>query len=564
MKQKILSLFLLTIILAIAVVNAATFSFTTTAPNALTKSNQYTSLIITNRGPDTINLQVSLPPTIDDGNGHSILISTTSALTFNNVAPNTNTETINITYSGDTTNFKIGDFSNNIIVTGSTNSTNTLTQSIPLKFTNTFCSSGDNGDALSISSIDIVNAGTGSGDDTTWVPLDKITIKVKVENAVTSNVRDVQVELGLIDPAGKDVIKSMDDLNNKKISLGTINEDKDKTAEFTFTIPTDFEEKDYLLVAKAYVKSKEADNCTSYSSDFDSTYYQTITGQRESDSNKEVILSNIVVSPDTAQCGDKIQISGKAVNIGIDDFQNQYKIVLNNKELGLNNVEKVVTEDLNQGDSSNFDMDFNVPAKAAEKTYYLDFKISYDYSDSDNTYAETSSRTFSVPLKVAGNCQAQQPAAPSVAISAELDSETPEAVAGKQVILKTTLRNTGNDQATYALSVSRNSQWSSLVSIDPQTLTLNKGESKDVSIALNLDAASQGDKQFTITATTANGSVNQNVALTITPASSSGSSITANFQKNWFIYVIILVNVILLIAIIMVIRSMMAPRRDFE
>jgi hypothetical protein len=510
-------------------------------------------------------LQINLPATIDDGKGHSITISSPSALTINDLAPLANTAPINITYSGDTANFKIGDFTSNIIVTGtSVNSTNnTLSQTIPLKFTNTFCTAGEAGNSLSISSVKIDNSGSSSGDETTWIPLDTLTIKVRVENTNTINIRDVQVELGLIDSAGKNIISSMDDLNNKKISLGTINEGKDKTAEFKFSVPTDFKEGNYLLVTKAYIKSKESANCTSSTGDFDSTYYQIVSGERESDSEKEVVLENIILSPETAQCGDKVQISGKAVNIGVDDFLDQYKIILINKELGLN-IEKVVREDLDSGDESNFDIEFDVPVKATEKTYSLKFDVYYDYDDSDNTYGTASDKTFTAPLTVAGNCQAQV-VVPSLQISAELDSTTPEAVAGKQIVVKSTLRNTGNSTATYNLAISGNSAWSSLVSINPQTLTLNKGESKDVSITLNIDQAAEGDKEFTISANSgSSASVNQKVALTVTKPAASTRAISDHLKKNWFIYVIIIVNVILLIAIIMVIKSMVSPKRDYE
>lgn len=564
MKLKTLSLFLLILILASVLVNAAAnFSISSTTPADLTKTNIETTFTITNRGPETVNIALTLPATISDGKGHEIAITSSSALVFNSVAPNQNTGEIKVSYTGDITNFKIGEFTNNIVARAEQvgNPTNSLTLNVPIKFVNTFCKSGENASDLSISSIRIDNS---DGDDAEWTPLDEITIKVKAENLGIERIASVYVELGLIDPDGKNVIKNMDNLKDRKISLGTISEDKEKTAEFTFKVPIDFKEGDHMLVAKAYKSGKEAEICTSFSSDFDSRYYQIISGERETDAEKQVVLDNIVLSPEeTAQCGDKVQVSAEVVNIGDEDYLDQIKVVAINKELGVN-VEKVIREDLDIGDSINTDFEFDIPAKAAEKTYTIEFRVYYGYDDSSSTYEFASSNLFSKTLKVQGNCKVETPV-PQLQISAELDPETPEATAGKQVIITSTLKNTGDSTQTYSLSVSGNSPWSSLVSIDPQNLILNKGESKDVSIVLSLDQQAEGEKEFKIKANSGNQSFEQPVALSITKPTTNLSGLSEHLRRNWFIYVIIAVNVILLIAIIMVIRGMVSsPRRDFE
>jgi hypothetical protein len=567
MKQKLLISFLLTTILTLAIVSAANFTISVPTPNSLTKSNTQTSFVITNNGPEAANIQVTLPSTITDLNGHSISIASVSQLTFNNVAASQNTAPIIITYSGDTTNFNIGKTFSNILVKGTqvSNTNLTTTTTVPLNFENDFCKYGEktNSSGLSISSIDISNA---DGDDTEWKPLDKITVKMKVENNGDTRVTSIYSEIGLIDSKGKNVIGNVENLADKKINLGTINDGKDKTSTFTFTVPVDFNEENYYLVLKAYKSGKEAELCTSLSSDLDNTFYQLISGIRESETEKEVVVDNIKLSPETAaKCGERVQVSADVVNIGVDDFLDQFKVTIYNKELGIN-LEQIVREDLKSGDSYNVDFEFDVPKNAAEKTYALEFRTYYDYDDSDNTYQETSDKTFVKTIQISGECTvASTTPSASVQISAELDSETPEAIAGKQVIVKTTLKNTAATPLNYVVSAYGNSQWSSLVSIEPNSLTLQPGESKIVSIILSLDKEAQGDKEFVIKATYGDKATEQKVALSVSQPTAQLGSLLTHLRDNWFIYVIILVNVILIIAIITVIKRMLSPRkREFE
>ena len=121
-----------------------------------------------------------------------------------------------------------------------------------------------------------------------------------------------------------------------------------------------------------------------------------------------------------------------------------------------------------------------------------------------------------------------------------------------------------DETATYTVSVFGNSAWSSLDSIDPQVVTLEAGESKEVSIALEIDEDASGDKELTIKASSSNNEVEQKVALSIESDEAEFDAFSGHVRKNWFIYVIVLVNIILIIAIILVIRSMVRPREVYE
>ena len=113
----------------------------------------------------------------------------------------------------------------------------------------------------------------------------------------------------------------------------------------------------------------------------------------------------------------------------------------------------------------------------------------------------------------------------------------------------------------YTLSVSGLDDWATLASIDDQVFTIAAGEVKDINIILNLDSDAEGDKEFTIKTTYGeSGITEKKVPLSISASNAQLVPFVDNVKSNWFIYVIILVNVILIIAIISVIRSMVSPR----
>jgi hypothetical protein len=567
MKQKILMMVLLTAIFSVALVSAANFSVSTTSPAKLSKSTTNTSFLITPtlQTGQAVNMLVTLPQQISDGT-NTITLSPPFVLNFNNVLNGASQGPVVVSYSGALpTNFNIGTFTANAVInaTDTTNSSNTFSTTVPISFVSDFCTNGENGTDLSITRVDVNNQ---NGDDTEWMPTDSITVKVEVSNDGTESIKSTYVEIGLIDSTGKNRINDMDNLADKKIKIGTLSDGKSITKTFTFNVPVDLDASDYKLVAKAYSTDKGGQKalCTAHSSDMDNNFYQSITVSKESDENRQVIVDSVILSPDTAQCSDTVQLSGDVVNIGDTDYSDRIKVTLYNKDLGINENTELDT-DLNEGDSSSFTIEFNVPQNVSEKTYSLQMRTYYDYDANDGTYNIVSDQTFTKDLIVKGNCQTTPVTPTNVAptITAELDQTTPEAIAGSEVMVDATIRNNDNKDATYTLSVSGNTAWSNLVSINPQTVTVPAGQSRDVSIALNIDSGIEGDNQLTINAAYGNNQVkSQNVALTVTKSSSGSNAIGQNLANNWFIYVIILINVVLIIAIIAVIVKMTRPRRS--
>jgi len=520
-------------------------------PTSLKFVDPTTSQSFTLTPPSTGASYTLTPPIIPQDDGNAIVF--TSSGDLGAVTPITTPKTITVNATVNYRKLNIGKtYSGNIVLKNTADSTDTL--NLPVSFIGSFCKQGEKGTDLEITKIRIDNE---DGDDDEWTPLDKIEIKVEVSNNANERVKEVFVELGLFDSQGKNVIKDMDDLDDEEVDLGSIKDSDEETAVFTFTVPADFETDNYKLTAKAFSKDAGEENlCTAKSSDLEDTFFQVISGEREEDEEKHVIVNNIKVSPETAQCGERVQVSGEVVNIGDADYENQVRVNLFNQELGIK-LEKVIREDFDQGDSQVFDFEFLIP-KIAEKIYTLEFSTDYDYDEDDNTYDISSEERFTGIVKVQGNCEEE---VKSVKISAELDVETPEAVAGKRVIINAKLENTGSSQTVYTVSVVGNEEWSDIVSIDPQVVSLAPGESKEVVIVLGVNPDAQGDKELTVKTSFNGQTTEQKVALPV--LLKPGQELTPfveNIRGNWFIYLIIVVNVILIIAIILVIRSMVSPR----
>jgi hypothetical protein len=550
MKTKIFAITLIAAILAVSFVLAADF---TASPTNLKYNEPTTKLPLTlNSLTDTTVYNLVKPSIFQDNN---VVIDFTFSTGGQFTASGT-TQSIDVSAVVDYDEISVGKtYSGDITVTEDGVPTNTL--SIPVSFTGSFCKAGEVGNNLEITDVKIDN---DDGDDEEWSPLDEIKIEVEVTNNGDEKIKDVFVEIGLFNSEGKNVIKDMEDLDDEEIDLGSIKDDDEDTATFTFTIPADFESETYKLVVKAYSDDLgEASECVSKSSDLDNDFYQTIDGERETDEDKHIIFDNIIVSPTPAQCKERVQITGEVINIGDEDYEDQVKVTLFSNELGLN-IEEIVREDFDEGDSELVEFEFDVPAGIDEKLYILEFRTFYDFDEDDNTYDLVSEDRFTTQLRVAGGCKV---VSKSAQITADLDDETPEAIAGKQVIINAKVKNSGDVETTYTMSINGNSGWSSLVSLDPQVFTLQGGETKDVSIVLRIDDDANGDNEFTIKAAYDTLSTEQKVVLSVSDTSKQSQELTpvvAHLKSNWFIYLIILVNIVLIIAIILVIRSMVAPR----
>ena len=436
-----------------------------------------------------------------------------------------------------------------------------------------FCEYGTVGDEyLKIKKVKIRNRGEGTdSDNNKWFLLDRIEIEVQLKNDNNYDIDDIIFELGLF-KKGSDA-NIIDEMfwiseDDEEYEAGDIEEEgEDDELEHTFEFiinPEEVEDGKYYLKIKAYAEGYEDEVCVDHSSDLadsdfgsDSEYYAEINIELEDENDGRAIIVDVyeLSSPIEVSCDTEVRIEVDVWNIG-DKDQEQVNVNLFNTELGID-LNYVTRDDLDKGDKEEIDFTFTVPKDAEEKTYFLEFRTHYDYDDKKDKYKE-SSETFNTLLKVKGNCQIPT----AVKITAELDSETPEAIAGKQVIIKATIENTGEETTTYTISVFGNSAWSSLSAIDPQEVTIEAGESENVYLNLILDSEAQGDKEFTIKATYDDQTTEQEVLLSIEQptAGVTGAVVSEHVRENWFVYLIAIINIILIIAIIAVIKSMATSR----
>jgi hypothetical protein len=555
MKSKILSLFLLTVIVSLVIVNAA--DFTVSLSNPLSKSINKTTLTITNTNISK-NITVAIPNIADisDGDSHTIIIDQ-SVSSGNYIISAGGSMDVVISYSSFSPSgvgledLALGDFSETVnIISGNDSS------SVDLRFLSGFCELGEKTEKISDGKryLEITSVKDQSSDsDWEWKPLDSVDIDVTVKFISDDNDDSIDgiIELGLYDTETNEFI---DFENDSEIDF-SLDEGEKTTETITVGVPVeDIEDSSsrYKLYVKAYEDGDEDIVCTSLIS---SDSYKDIEIQKES---YAVVLNNIdVTSP--VPCGNEVEVTARVFNTGNND-EDQVKINLYNKELGIDLDEEIMG--LDEGESAEVHFNFLLPLNTTEKVYKFNLYTYYRYKKSSDTYSEESSGD-TISLKVEGNCKSENQNN-AAQITASLDQSTPQAIAGKQVIINGVLKNTGNVETTYSVSVLENSLWSTLDSIDPQTIILKPGESKDFNIILNVDKDAEGEKEFTIKASYNGESNEQKVALTITKTQTIGSGIQPiinHLKANWLIYVIVLINLILIIAIIIVAKRIASGRR---
>lgn len=559
MKAKILFAFVLTAFLALALVSAA--DFTLSVSNSLSKSVNESTLTITNTNvTDDINVTLLDINDIDDNDGHSIIMTQSKSGILTIPAGTSVTATIGYTLSGDDDlkDLALGDYSTTISATQDTG-VEIETVSTSVSFYSTYCEDGTlrelTGDRRELELVSIKDK--TSDKDWEWKPLDNVEIDVKVRFNSDDNDDDVDaiIYVALYDTEDKEFIElDGDDQLERDISL---DEGDSITETFILKVPAEDivdSSNRYRLYVKLFEDGNEDVICSDQIGG-DEDY-------QEVDINKEtymVILDEIdFTSP--VPCGEEVIINAIVYNVGKKD-EDRVQVSLYSSELGLDM--KSNTMSLDEGESERVSFTFKIPDKITEKTYRINLYTSYRYSDSSKNYRDQSDN-FDVLLNVAGNC-VDESALKNAQITAELDPETPTAMAGKQVAIRANIKNTGLSETTYVVTVLGNSLWSELDAIEPSSMTLQPGASKDVSIILTIDDTASGEKDFTIRTTYDGKMTEQVISLAVEKAEDTSTPVEFNaladhIKKNWFIYVIILVNIILIIAIVSVVRRMVAPR----
>lgn len=548
MNTKVFLMLLLTLLASLALVSA---QVTLSQPASLSKAVTATSFTITNPATSGTSYDVSISPiTITDSKGNNILVNSNPSSISNLIAGAS--QTINLSYSilpsGLTLSPNAG-YQGTITVTAINSTGGSAVSTTQISFVNSFCNSGDIGDTLQITRVR--DNKLDNSDEWTWNPLDNIEISVKVHNSGEKDL-DVTLEYGLYEPFSNSFIDIDEDTIDISVDHGSTSDEE----LITFQIPSDIDEgSDYRFYVKAYKDGNEKTNCTDLNDEDD--YFKEVDIQKET---RAIILTETKIDS-SVLCGDTVELKTQVSNVGNED-EKAVLVTIFNKELGID-IKKVIDK-LNSGDDKTITLDFTIPQNKTEKTYILsiDTYFKYDSGCSDKEdftcYDKSASsdldRNFDQALKVEGNC-APIITTPQTQITAVLDSD---AIAGQDIIVKATIKNTGSSDTTYTVLASGYENFATLSSINPQTFTLAASQSKDVLITLKANSDAAGDYTFDIKALSGSQVKQQSLSLTIEGKSSlfTGSSIlnslSANLSGNWFIWVIVLVNVVLIVLIIII------------
>lgn len=529
MKKKILGLIGLSILalLLISLVSAALTLTLTSSPEVLTKFKNSTSFTIST-GTTQVNFTTPTSPfTIKDLENNIITLTVTNATNLNNVTQ----ASFDVDVTNIPSDFNFGKYLTNLAVYAEnvSDSDDNSTIQVPITFENTPCEYEDNGN-LKIKIKDISVNGFGKKDK--WFPLDEIEVEIEVENDGNEEIEDIIVKWGLynkkigdwiIDDEEKDF-----DLNKNKKKLITIN--------FKLDDPDEFEDEgDYVFYVWATGEDKEFDG--------NKTCTNALEGIDIIIEDDFVILDNIQF-PETTSCGSEVQITANVWNIG-DEEQDEVYVVIYNQELGIN--EKVVIGDIDAFEDEKLDTLIKIPQGAEEKYYTLTF---YVYNEDNEVYENDNDdeAKFSLPLKIEGNCIFD----PKLTITASLVSG---GKAGEELVVKAVLKNTDSKTRTFSIEAGNYNSWAELVGLEPTSLTLNAGESKEVLLTFNVNRDVSGEQTFNILVSSDNKLIaTQPTSVSIEKSGFDFTGITGAVisKENWYLWGIGALNIILVIIIIVV------------
>jgi len=501
------------------------------------RTNQNITLTVTNTGNTNLsNIRISEANNVSSG----VIFSPSS--TISNLIAGTNTAITAVLNS--LTNLRFGLNTINIQAV-SDSSSQTATTSFQVK--KTFCSAGETLNSnLTIANIDWSN--NGEGDDDSWELLDEVEVEIKVENHNQDDDVDAIVELGLFDSNGNNQADNLifladSDGDNEKIDIN-INDDDEEIVTFKFRVPADFNTGNYKLAIKAFDDDAgESRSCRDSSSDFtENSFFKSVDVKQTSDKGKYVVVDEISMDSQVS-CGQAVSGQYTVFNVGKDE-QDRVKITIRNKALGISQTKEITN--LDQGDDQTLDFTISVPATATNGNYPLEFITEYDYKN--GVYREESDDSFDYTFEVLGcsqNLASGTGALTNLEISAKLDSE---AQAGKELIVKAIIKNTGDKSADYTLSANGYSDWAELTDISDTSLSVDAGESKEVIFKLLVNSDAAGIQTFDIQVASQGKVQIQEVEVEL----SEGKSLLNFNFGNPLIWVIVLVNIVLIVLIIVV------------
>ena len=418
---------------------------------------------------------------------------------------------------------------------------------IPPTSANTLCEAegfDDKGD-LEISDFDINNNGEGKDDE--WNYLDEIEVIVEIENTNDDeNIDDVEVKIVIydnkIENGGNDVTNDFDIEDEVITSIGKLKDDDQESVTFLIEVPADADDSTYYMYIMTYEDGNESEQCMSESNKLDDDFYFKFSVESvdydESVTAKGSELDTVI----NTYCGQQnLEISIPIYNLGSDEEE---KVLVNiyNSDLGINEYE--IIDDLDNGDKETVNFFIDIPEGLSKEKYDLDITTYFDWDDDEDedfitAYDEEVSDS-SIRLSII-SCGSST-SAPS--INAALDSET---IIGKEIVIKAIVTNNGDDN-DFVISASNFESWANLVSVSPQTVSINEGEFEEVTIKLM--PTKEGTQSFKINAIVDGESYDQSVSLSV----SEKASVFDGIDNAVLYTIIIIVAVLILIFLALIVR----------
>src|SRR3989344_3957220 len=410
----------------------------------------------------------------------------------------------------------------------------------------TTCSTTGNPGQLDVNKINFQNNGmqyNTFGKDDEWFPFEEVEVEIEVENNGNDDVDDVSIEWGLWNTKTGEWVIDIDEEDQVNIK-----DSDQETLTVTFTVDNDLdvdlEDLDdgnnyrlYVVATGTVDNATSPDTCVS---DFESASIII--------ENDFVVLNNVEI-PETVQCGETVQVSADAWNIG-DSDQDEVSVDVFGREAALGLSETLDVGDLNAFDRQPLSFTFNIPrnlnvASTEGKFYALTFQVKDEDGDVYQDDFDDDDSEFVVPFKVEGNCGVG--GAGAVTVAASLVSG---GAAGEDLVVKATIMNNDVDTKTYKIGAAGFTEWADSVTVDQSTIVLTPGQSRDVIFTLKVNEDAADNYTFFIEATSGSEVVRQPVSVNIEPKSKSG--IKLSLGDNWTLWAIGLLNVILVIVIIIV------------
>jgi len=389
--------------------------------------------------------------------------------------------------------------------------------------------------------IDEIRVEQGFGDDDDfWYMFDEIEIDFEIENNNDDEkIKDIEVEWGIWSNELNDWVLELDD--EKDFDL---KKDDEKIITVSFTIDNkldidldDLEAEDLVLIVSAKGEEQADDG-----NDFEvcSLASEEIDFMIDTDF---IIVRNIEF-PEIVTPGQTFEITADVWNVGSDE-QEDIEITVKIDSL---NFAEIFTMDIDEFEDESLKFQVTVPNDATSGSHIIRFTVRDDDGDIFETDEDEDESVYITSIKVEG----ENMATPTVTIVAELTSE---AIAGKELIVKTTITNTGDSTVAYQILATDLDDWATLGSIEPRSFTLPAGQSTEVTITLLPNADAEGSHEFTIQTVYEGISTEQTFEAEIKSSSAAGftgSAIGSNIKDNWFIWVIALINIVLVILIVVV------------